>query len=169
MATWRGLENPFEPESALSEAARYLAELRKEFGNLGLAAAAYNAGPTRLRDYLRHRRGLPAETLHYVLAVTGSGMEEWTRSTDHEIRPTLARIRNLNTRHAPLPVRLSRASSQWGNLCDQIPAANLATLAALRNWRARQIIADARQMPRPVHVDHGREVRRHARAGAALL
>ena len=58
-ATERGLANPFNPESALPEAAEFLAELRREFGNLGLAAAAYNAGPGRVRDFIDGRGGMP--------------------------------------------------------------------------------------------------------------
>ena len=44
-AATRGLDDPFDPKKAIPEAAHYLSELRKQFGNLGLAAAAYNAGP----------------------------------------------------------------------------------------------------------------------------
>ena len=41
----RGLLDPFEPRQPLREAASYLRELRTTFrSNLGLAAAAYNAG-----------------------------------------------------------------------------------------------------------------------------
>ena len=42
----RGLIDAFEPLQALRESASYLRELRTTFrGNLGLAAAAYNAAP----------------------------------------------------------------------------------------------------------------------------
>jgi soluble lytic murein transglycosylase-like protein len=40
----RGLDNPFEPKSAIMHSASLLADLLREFGNFGLAAAAYNAG-----------------------------------------------------------------------------------------------------------------------------
>jgi hypothetical protein len=76
-ATERGLADPFNPEFALPEAAEFLAELRREFGNLGLAAAAYNAGPGRVRDLLDGRGGMPAQTRHYVRAITGHAVEEW--------------------------------------------------------------------------------------------
>ena len=76
-AAERGLADPFNPESALSEAAEFLAELRREFGNLGLAAAAYNAGPGRVRDFIDGRGGMPAQTRHYVRAITGRSVEEW--------------------------------------------------------------------------------------------
>src|SRR5262249_36133536 len=42
-ANWRGLSNPFDPLEAIAESAKLLRDLRREFGNLGLAAAAYNA------------------------------------------------------------------------------------------------------------------------------
>jgi soluble lytic murein transglycosylase-like protein len=44
-ASWHGLVNPFDPIEALRHSAAYLRELLNQFGNLGLAAAAYNAGP----------------------------------------------------------------------------------------------------------------------------
>ena len=65
-AAERGLLDPFDPVQALPKSAEFLRELRAEFGNLGLAAAAYNAGPQRLRDYLAGRGGMPAETRGYV-------------------------------------------------------------------------------------------------------
>jgi soluble lytic murein transglycosylase-like protein len=49
-ADFRGLTDPFDPISSIENAARYLADLRKMFGNLGLAAAGYNAGPGRVRE-----------------------------------------------------------------------------------------------------------------------
>jgi Transglycosylase SLT domain len=47
-ARWRGLNNPFDVIAALKASASYLGDLRNRFGNLGLAAAAYNAGPQRV-------------------------------------------------------------------------------------------------------------------------
>src|ERR1043166_863270 len=70
-ASERGLLDPFDPVQALPKSAEFLRELADQFGNLGLAAAAYNAGPGRVREFLSARRPLPAETRHYVLAITG--------------------------------------------------------------------------------------------------
>ena len=78
-ARWRGLADPFEPVQALHESARWLRELREQFGNLGLAAAAYNAGPRRVQDWLAGRGGLPEETRAYVRIITGKSVEEWSR------------------------------------------------------------------------------------------
>jgi hypothetical protein len=77
-AAERGLADPLEPLTALRESASYLRELRTTFrGNLGLAAAAYNAGPGRVEAWLAGRRGLPEETRSYVLSVTGHPAEAW--------------------------------------------------------------------------------------------
>jgi hypothetical protein len=77
-AKWRGLADPFDPFAAIAASAQHLRDLNREFGNLGLAAAAYNAGPGRVRDWLAGRRTLPGETQAYVRIVTGHSAEEWT-------------------------------------------------------------------------------------------
>jgi hypothetical protein len=77
-AATRGLTNAFEPLQALRESAGYLRELRTTFrGNLGLAAAAYNAGPSQVEAWLAGRSRLPGETLAYVRIVTGYTAEAW--------------------------------------------------------------------------------------------
>jgi hypothetical protein len=76
-AAERRLLDPFDPVEALPKSAEFLRDLRGQFGNLGLAAAAYNAGPQRVRDWLAGRRTLPRETRNYVQAVTGRPAAEW--------------------------------------------------------------------------------------------
>ncbi len=73
----RGLLDPFNPVQALPKAAQFLADLRRQFGNIGLAAAAYNAGPRRLREWLAGNGEMPTETRNYVLATTGRRLEDW--------------------------------------------------------------------------------------------
>ena len=73
----RGLADPFDPEQAIPHAAHLLADLNRQFGNLGLAAAAYNGGPGRVSAWLAGTGGLPAETRAYVLAITGAPAEDW--------------------------------------------------------------------------------------------
>jgi hypothetical protein len=77
-AVEQGLANPYDPEQAIPKAAELLATLKGQFGNLGLAAAAYNAGPTRLANWLAGAGRLPDETLDYVVAVTGHPVDDWT-------------------------------------------------------------------------------------------
>ena len=79
-ATDRGLDDPFEPKSAIVHSASLLADLKREFGNFGLAAAAYNAGEERVRGWLAGNRILPDETERYVMFVTGRAAEEWKLS-----------------------------------------------------------------------------------------
>jgi hypothetical protein len=80
VANGRGLANPFEPAAALHESAEFLRELRDRFGNLGLAAAAYNAGPGRVEKWLARKSALPRETRDYVHIITGYRPEKWVTS-----------------------------------------------------------------------------------------
>jgi len=72
-----GLDNPFDPLQAIAASARLLRNLVRQFGNLGLAAAAYNAGPRRIQDWLARKGKLPQETQHYVKTITGRPAETW--------------------------------------------------------------------------------------------
>lgn len=76
-AAERGLDDPFDPEKAVPASAALLGDLAARFGNLGLAAAAYNAGPRRVSDWIAGRGGLPFETRDYVERVTGRSAEDW--------------------------------------------------------------------------------------------
>jgi Transglycosylase SLT domain len=76
-ARMRGLEDPFDPAQAIPKSAELLRDLNREFRNLGLAAAAYNAGSGRVRDWLDGRKPLPGETIAYVRLVTGRSADEW--------------------------------------------------------------------------------------------
>ena len=80
-AAERNLLNPFDPIQALPKSAEFLQELRREFGNLGLAAAAYNAGPRRVREWLAGSGPMPAETRAYVAAITGASVEQWAKAS----------------------------------------------------------------------------------------
>jgi hypothetical protein len=78
-----GLDNPFDPLQAIPASARLLRNLIRQFGNLGLAAAAYNAGPRRIQDWLadRGKNKLPEETQDYVKTITGHAAESWTEAS----------------------------------------------------------------------------------------
>ena len=72
----RGLADPFDPEQAIPKAARLLADLWQQFGSLGVAAAAYNAGPGRVASWRRGEGELPAVTRAYVRFVT-EDLAQW--------------------------------------------------------------------------------------------
>ena len=76
-ASERRLLDPFDPVQALPKSAEFLRELLDQFGNLGLAAAAYNAGPKRVQDWLARQAELPRETRNYVRAITGRSADDW--------------------------------------------------------------------------------------------
>ncbi len=103
-AAERGLFDPFNPVQALPKAAEFLRELRASFGNLGLAAAAYNAGPRRVREWLAGTGGLPGETRNYVSAITGLPAEDWINGKD-KAPPAPASCRELIAllKQAPSP------------------------------------------------------------------
>jgi hypothetical protein len=77
VARKRGVQDPFDPVAALPKSAEFLHELRAQFGNVGLAAAAYNAGPRRVREWLAGHGPLPAQTRNYVSAITGRSAADW--------------------------------------------------------------------------------------------
>lgn len=79
-AAKHGLTNPFDPMHALFVSGKHLRKLNEQFGNLGLAAAAYNAGPQRVRSWMAERRTLPSETRAYVMQITGRPAHQWLSS-----------------------------------------------------------------------------------------
>jgi hypothetical protein len=124
-AALRGLANAFEPLQALRESASYLRELRTTFGgNLGLAAAAYNAGPATVEAWLAGRSSaLPFETEAYVRIVTGYAPEAWRAKPLPQMAPStepigarcveIAKAMLERARHR-LPLSSSPAWGPWG-------------------------------------------------------
>jgi Transglycosylase SLT domain len=87
-ADYRGLVDPFDPIEALHHSASYLHDLKEQFGNLGLAAAGYNAGPARVAAWLAGHRALPSETRNYVAIITGWTADEWASPTPPQTSET---------------------------------------------------------------------------------
>src|SRR5216683_531998 len=96
-ANERRLLDPFDPVQALPKSAEFLSELRNQFGNLGLAAAAYNAGPKRVQDWLAGSGYMPQETRSYVSAITGSSVDDWAAGSNGKLpgRPQASNCRDL--------------------------------------------------------------------------
>jgi Transglycosylase SLT domain/SPOR domain len=86
-ASERRLLDPFDPVQALPKSAEFLSELRSQFGNLGLAAAAYNAGPRRVQEWLAGSGYMPQETRNYVLAITGTSVDNWATAAKNGKAP----------------------------------------------------------------------------------
>jgi hypothetical protein len=85
-AAERGLLDPFDPVQALPRSADFLRELKDRFGNWGLAAAAYNAGPNRVQAWLDGTGGLPFETRNYVERITGHPAEDWAAARKGDMK-----------------------------------------------------------------------------------
>ena len=73
----RGLTDPFNPAEALFASALYFAELARDFGNIGLAAVAYNGGEARASVPSLTKVALPLETRADVHAITGYSAVAW--------------------------------------------------------------------------------------------
>jgi soluble lytic murein transglycosylase-like protein len=94
-ATDMGVDNRFNPEQNIEGGVKYLRFLLDKFnGNMTLALAAYNAGPTKVEKAM----GVPAipETVNYVRRV----MNTYSGGLDYSWMPSSAhtRIRVVNQR-----------------------------------------------------------------------
>jgi hypothetical protein len=155
----RGLADPFDPEAAIPASANFLAELKAQFGNLGLAAAAYNAGPGRVKNWLDGKASLPAETVAYVRFVTRRPADAWAALSRGEpageapeaepedcLKVTVLLRVPVRTDDGEVGIALAPLSP-WG---VQV-AGNFSKAIALRSWeRVRvaqaQVIGEARPM-----------------------
>src|ERR1700694_4251386 len=147
-ASERRLLDPFDPVQALPKSAEFLSELRNQFGNLGLAAAAYNAGPRRVQEWLAGSGAMPQETRHYVFAITGTTVDEWA-AAGKNIKPP---DRAPNSSCRELMALLRRAPNSFVTELEQH-----VTLAAAKLWgvqlaagfdRNKELAMDARAMKR---------------------
>jgi len=120
-ADYRGLIDPFDPIEALKNSARYLRDLKSRFGNLGLAAAAYNAGPGRVAAWLTSHRPLPGETRNYVAIITGWTADEWASANPPKTSETTipqgvpcTRLANLILAPKEEAQRMAAYVPRWG-------------------------------------------------------
>jgi len=120
-ADYRGLVDPFDPIEALKNSASYLHDLEQRFGNLGLAAAAYNAGPGRVAAFLANHRPLPSETRNYVAIITGWTADEWASASPPKTAETTipqgvpcARLANLFLAPKAEAQRIAAYVPRWG-------------------------------------------------------
>jgi hypothetical protein len=120
-ADYRGLVDPFDPIESLQNSARYLRDLKQQFGNLGLAAAAYNAGPGRVSAWLASRRPLPEETRNYVAIITGWTADEWASASPPKTSDTTipqgipcTRLANLILAPKAEAQRIAAYVPRWG-------------------------------------------------------
>ncbi len=103
-AARRGLQNTFEPMASIRASAELLGKYVRSYGNLGLAAAAYNAGENRVDAWRAGRSGLPGETLDYVYSITGHKAREWKEKDTPQVQLVLDETRSFQSACSELPV-----------------------------------------------------------------
>lgn len=126
VAAERGLSNPFDPLAALPQSAAFLKEHVEYFGNIGLAAAAYNGGARRVTEWLARRGRLPDETRNYVKSITGHEPEKW-----------------IDSKEVTLAVNLPR-NAPCDGVADLSREANVTTVAAQLEPPVAKLVEDAR-------------------------
>jgi soluble lytic murein transglycosylase-like protein len=173
-AAMRGLSNAFDIEQAIPAAAVYLAEMAAGFGNLGLAAAAYNSGETRVGRWLSSGGFLPLETEEYVLDILGEPADAFTdrahQATVRPLDPKLgfdAACRSMRRIAADTIAMATVHTKPWG---VQV-AGNYRRSAAVRQWqrlapRLRAIVGAEDAVVSRVRTGHGRRGIYAVRIGA---
>ncbi len=155
-----GLSDPYDPIEALPASARLLKKLHREFGNLGLAAAAYNAGSGRIRDWLSKRQPLPHETKGYVRIITGYSAEDWTEEESVLALPTAlptgTPCREINTADGGIAVPIKVALT--GEITSMMRRAKAEMeAAAARARRLVKVHRGRRAKDTVIALHHGRK------------
>ena len=158
-----GLVNPFEPMAALAASGKLLADLLSQFGNLGLAAAAYNAGPKRVQNWMAQRSKLPAETRHYVRSITGRPAEHWARQDEE--KDTEASL-PLHARCPDLLLIEAQRNAPIGQPAEILSSSQ--TAEVLSSPRGGKIVV-RRPMPQPSQFAMGLPVSRFAAMASHLM
>ncbi len=137
-AAMRGLDDSFDIDKAIPASAKYLAELKNGFGNLGLAAAAYNSGEARVSRWLSAGGFLPMETENYVLDIMGEPVDKFSDQTYAGTVQPLDKTKSFSNACRQMPairtalVAMSSVTAKpWG---IQV-AGNFRRDVALRQWQ----------------------------------
>ncbi len=145
----RGLGDSFDIEQAIPASASLLADLKRGFGNLGLAAAAYNAGEGRISNWLGSGGFLPLETEDYVLDITGEPAETFSD-------------RNRQINNKPLAEKLSFREG-----CLKLPVIKTRTIPMAKIARKPWAIQVAGNFRRSAAVGQWERMRKQIGGGVA--
>lgn len=138
-ARLRDLQDPFDPAEALGRSAQYLRHLELKFGNLGLAAAAYNGGEQRISNLVANRGGVAGETRAFVSIITGQSIDYWLvdpEPVDYALHPDMpfqAACADMASRVAIPVIGAETGEWQpWGVLVAQNFSPDIARAAFMR-------------------------------------
>lgn len=145
-AAERGLDDPFDTAEAIRHSALFLADLRSELGNWGLAAAAYNGGPNRVKRWIASGGRLPYETENYVVAITarpalwfteeGREIEARPLEEGKEFDESCERLPIIESRSVFASLDTGAPMKPWGVQVAGNPSQSVA-MAAFRRVQAR--------------------------------
>lgn len=152
-----GLDDPFDPLQAIPASARFLRELRLEFGNLGFVAAAYNAGAHRVAEWLEHRANLPRETRGYVVRVTGLSVDDWRKMAVND--EALTFVRRLPCRSLPEFASVEEAQTEQVRL-QEAKLEQIKEEQASADKRAAEMATKSRKGAHEAREHGGRHERR---------
>lgn len=153
-AKQRGLADPFNAPAAIEASALYLKELRATFGNIGLAAAAYNAGEGRAQRFKDGETGLPGETRDYVLSITGRSHVDWLKpGTSDTVKQkkgaatSCGKFAASRVAAAGKPSKVPRGKSkEWG----VVLAGGFSEENAMKSYKRIRVRFDVLQKEQPV-------------------
>jgi hypothetical protein len=145
-AALRGLDNSFDMHKAIPASAKYLAEMARNYGNLGLASIGYNAGEGRLKRWMASGGFLPLETENYVQSILAEPADNFADPAHQANVTPLDPETTFRQACKTMPVVFSRTiamaqihSKPWG---IQV-AGNVRRDAAMRQWeRVKAKFAD---------------------------
>ena len=155
-----GLANPFDPLQAIPASARLLRALRDQFGNLGFAAAAYNAGAHRIADWLQRGKALPQETRDYVVRVTGRSAQQWRTTPPEDAALTL--VHHMPCRDQPAFAELEQVQAAQID-ADQLAKADTKPVETAQTDTAAPKVATAKNKESRLAENDVAPGKRHAK------
>jgi cell division septation protein DedD len=137
-------DDPFDPHDNIMAGVAYMREMYEVYGSPGFLAA-YNAGPSRLDDYLSNARPLPDETRHYVAMIGPNlrGVYPNNRSAADQMAVNTLPVNIPPGRRFSRPVMLANARSTGGG---RVPARMPVEVAQLPDWSRNGRTASGQQL-----------------------
>jgi hypothetical protein len=150
-------DDPFDPHDNIMAGVAYMREMYDLYGSPGFLAA-YNAGPSRLDDYLANVRPLPDETRRYVAMIGPNlrGVYPNNRSPADELAMNQLPLNIPPGKRYGRPVMLARAKPGRGGHLPQRSVVEVAQLPEPpRRGGAMVVQQFALVAPPPAPPHHG--------------
>lgn len=162
-AKLRKLQNSYDVLEALHKSAEYLGELRDRFGNLGFAAAAYNAGENGLSNYLSGG-SLPSETRAYVIGITSHSVDDWKAEAPDVAALPLDKIKTFLESCVALAESRKLREPVWQNEGPWMPWGVQIAAHANPDAARRLFAAAVSRLPAPLNAEQPLVMRQRDRS-----